>query len=551
MMANIYEQGLERNSANFTPITPLLFLERSAEVYPNKTAIIHGKLRQTWAQTYDRCRRFASALQKHGIGLGDTVAVMLPNTPPMVEAHFGIPMAGAVLNALNTRLDAESVAFMLNHGEAKVVIVDPEFSGVMKKALEIAKKESGREFLVIDVEEKEFDVPGEKLGKLTYEQLLSQGDPQFAWQVPADEWQAICLNYTSGTTGNPKGVVYHHRGAAINAISNVLDWDINKHPIYLWTLPMFHCNGWCFPWTIAARAGVNVCLRRVDAQHIFAAIKEHGVTHYCAAPIVHNLLVNAPDELKVGVPAGVKGLIAGAAPPASIIEGMEKLGFDLTHVYGLTEVYGPAAVCVKQDEWNDLDIGERARLNARQGVRYHLQQAITVLDPETMKPVPADGETMGEIMFKGNIAMKGYLKNPVATKEAFEGGWFHSGDLAVMNPDGYVKMKDRSKDIIISGGENISSVEVEDVLYRHPAVNAAAVVAKPDPKWGETPCAFLEIKSGANVTAEEIIAHCKQHLAGFKVPRAIVFCELPKTSTGKIQKFELRKQAGSATAIDV
>jgi len=551
MMANIYEQGLERNSANFTPITPLLFLERSAEIYPNRVAVIHGKLRQTWMQTYERCRRLASALQKHGIGLGDTVAVMLPNTPPMVEAHFGIPMAGAVLNALNTRLDPESIAFMLNHGEAKVVIVDPEFSGVMKQALAIAKKESGRDILVIDVEEKEFDVPGEKLGKLTYEKLLSEGDPNFAWQVPADEWQAICLNYTSGTTGNPKGVVYHHRGAAINAVSNVLDWDINKHPVYLWTLPMFHCNGWCFPWTIAARAGVNVCLRRVDAQHIFAAIKEYGVTHYCAAPIVHNLLVNAPDELKVGVPAGVKGLIAGAAPPASIIEGMEKLGFDLTHVYGLTEVYGPAAVCVKQDEWNDLDIGERARLNARQGVRYHMQQAITVLNPETMEPVPADGETMGEIMFKGNIAMKGYLKNEKATKEAFEGGWFHSGDLAVMNPDGYVKIKDRSKDIIISGGENISSIEVEDVLYRHPAVIAAAVVAKPDPKWGETPCAFLEIKPGVEVTPADIIAHCKQHLAGFKVPKAIVFGELPKTSTGKIQKFELRKQAGSAAAIDV
>ena len=550
-MANIYEQGLERNSANYTPITPLLFLERSAEIYPKKVAIVHGKLRQTWSQTYDRCRRLASALQKHGVGLGDTVAVMLPNTPPMVEAHFGIPMAGAVLNALNTRLDPESVAFMLNHGEAKVVIVDPEFSGVMKKALEIAKKDSGREFLVVDVEEREFDVPGEKLGKLTYEQLLAEGDPQFAWQVPADEWQAICLNYTSGTTGNPKGVVYHHRGAAINAVSNVLDWDINKHPVYLWTLPMFHCNGWCFPWTIAARAGINVCLRRVDAQHIFAAIKEHGVTHYCAAPIVHNLLVNAPDELKADVPAGVKGLIAGAAPPASIIEGMEKLGFDLTHVYGLTEVYGPAAVCVKQDEWNDMDIGERARLNARQGVRYHMQQAIDVLDPETMKPVPADGETMGEIMFKGNIAMKGYLKNEKATKEAFEGGWFHSGDLAVKNPDGYVKIKDRSKDIIISGGENISSIEVEDVLYRHPAVIAAAVVAKPDPKWGETPCAFLEVKPGIEVTPADIIAHCKQHLAGFKVPKAIVFGELPKTSTGKIQKFELRKQAGSATAIDV
>ena len=550
-MANIFEQGLERNSANFTPITPLLFLERSAEIYTNRLAVIHGQLRQTWQQTYDRCRRLASALSKHGIGLGDTVAVMLPNTPPMVEAHFGIPMVGAVLNSLNTRLDPETIAFMLNHGEAKVVIVDPEFSGTMKKALEIAKKESGREFLVIDVEEKEFDVPGERLGKLTYEQLLAEGDPQYEWQVPVDEWQAICLNYTSGTTGNPKGVVYHHRGAAINAVSNILDWDIAKHPVYLWTLPMFHCNGWCFPWTIAARAGINVCLRRVDAQHIFAAIKEHKVTHYCAAPIVHNLLVNAPAEMKVGVPAGVKGLIAGAAPPASIIEGMEKLGFDLTHVYGLTETYGPAAVCVQQDEWNDLDIGERARLNARQGVRYHMQQAIAVLNPETMESVPADGETMGEIMFKGNIAMKGYLKNEKATQEAFAGGWFHSGDLAVMSPDGYVKIKDRSKDIIISGGENISSIEVEDVLYRHPAVIAAAVVAMPDPKWGETPCAFLEIKSDVEVTVEEIVAHCKKHLAGFKVPRAVVFGDLPKTSTGKIQKFELRKKAGSASAIDV
>ena len=550
-MANIFEQGLERNSANFTPITPLLFLERSAEIYPNRLAVIHGQLRQTWKQTYDRCRRLASALSKHGIGLGDTVAVMLPNTPPMVEAHFGIPMVGAVLNSLNTRLDPETIAFMLNHGEAKVVIVDPEFSGTMKKALEIAKKESGREFLVIDVEEKEFDIPGEKLGKLTYEQLLAEGNPQYEWQVPVDEWQAICLNYTSGTTGNPKGVVYHHRGAAINAVSNILDWDIAKHPVYLWTLPMFHCNGWCFPWTVAARAGINVCLRRVDALHIFAAIKEHNVTHYCAAPIVHNLLVNAPAEMKLGVPAGVKGLIAGAAPPASIIEGMEKLGFDLTHVYGLTETYGPAAICVQQDEWNDLDIGERARLNARQGVRYHMQQAIAVLDPETMKSVPADGETMGEIMFKGNIAMKGYLKNEKATQEAFAGGWFHSGDLAVMSPDGYVKIKDRSKDIIISGGENISSIEVEDVLYRHPAVIAAAVVAKPDPKWGETPCAFLEIKPDVQVTVEEIVAHCKKYLAGFKVPRAVVFGELPKTSTGKIQKFELRKKAGSASAIDV
>ncbi len=550
-MHNQFEQGLERNAANFTPITPLLFIERVAQVYPERIAIVHGNLRQTWKQTYERCCRFADALQKNGIGLGDTVAVMLPNTPPMVEAHFGVPMSGAVLNALNTRLDAESLAFMLNHGEAKAIIVDPEFAGVMKKAIELAKQASGREFLVIDVEETQFDIAGEKLGSLTYEQLLDSGDPNFAWRMPEDEWQAICLNYTSGTTGNPKGVVYHHRGAAMNAVSNVLDWDMNKHPIYLWTLPMFHCNGWCFPWTVAARAGVNVCLRRVDAQHIFAAIKEHQVTHYCAAPIVHNLLVNAPAEMKLGVPKGVKGLIAGAPPPASIIEGMEKLGFDLTHVYGLTETYGPAAVCVKQDEWNDLNIGERARLNARQGVRYHLQHAISVINPETMEPVPADGETMGEIMFRGNITMKGYLKNEHATKEAFAGGWFHSGDLAVINPDGYVKIKDRSKDIIISGGENISSIEVEDVLYRHPAVIAAAVVAMPDPKWGETPCAFLEIKPGVEVTAADIVTHCKQHLAGFKVPKAVVFGDLPKTSTGKIQKFELRKKAGSTGAIDV
>ncbi|MDF9787502.1 acyl-CoA synthetase [Polynucleobacter sphagniphilus] len=550
-MHNQFEQGLERNAANFTPITPLLFIERAAQVYPERIAIVHGNLHQTWKQTYERCCRFADALQKNGIGLGDTVAVMLPNTPPMVEAHFGVPMSGAVLNALNTRLDAESLAFMLNHGEAKAIIVDPEFAGVMKKAIELAKQASGREFLVIDVEETQFDIAGEKLGSLTYEQLLDSGDPNFAWRMPEDEWQAICLNYTSGTTGNPKGVVYHHRGAAMNAVSNVLDWDMNKHPIYLWTLPMFHCNGWCFPWTVAARAGVNVCLRRVDAQHIFAAIKEHQVTHYCAAPIVHNLLVNAPAEMKLGVPKGVKGLIAGAPPPASIIEGMEKLGFDLTHVYGLTETYGPAAVCVKQDEWNDLNIGERARLNARQGVRYHLQHAISVINPETMEPVPADGETMGEIMFRGNITMKGYLKNEHATKEAFAGGWFHSGDLAVINPDGYVKIKDRSKDIIISGGENISSIEVEDVLYRHPAVIAAAVVAMPDPKWGETPCAFLEIKPGVEVTAADIVTHCKQHLAGFKVPKAVVFGDLPKTSTGKIQKFELRKKAGSTGAIDV
>jgi len=550
-MSGIYEQGLQKNAANHAPLSPLSFIERSATIYPERLAIIHGALRQTWAQTYARCRRLASALQKAGIGVGDTVAVMLPNTPPMVEAHFGVPMVGAVLNSLNTRLDPEAIAFMLNHGEAKVVIVDPEFAPVMKKALAMALAEMPRKILVIDALDDLFTGDSESLGSQSYEQFLAGGDPEFVWRMPTDEWEAICLNYTSGTTGNPKGVVYHHRGAAINAISNILEWDMPKHPVYLWTLPMFHCNGWCFPWTVAARAGINVCLRRVEAKAIFDAMRDYGVTHYCGAPIVQSLLINAPDEMKEGVPAGIKTMVAGAAPPAAMIEGMEKMGFDLTHVYGLTEVYGPAAVCVKHEDWDSLDIGERARLNARQGVRYHLQAAVSVLDPQTMQAVPADGETMGEIMFKGNITMKGYLKNEKATQEAFAGGWFHSGDLAVMYPDGYVKIKDRSKDIIISGGENISSIEVEDVLYRHPAVLAAAVVAKPDPKWGETPCAFLEIKPGSTVSPEEIVAHCKQHLAGFKVPRAVVFGELPKTSTGKIQKFQLRKRAGSATAIDV
>ena len=458
-------------------------------------------------------------------------------------------MSGAVLNTLNTRLDPETIAFMLDHGEAKAVIVDPEFASVMAKAL--ALRQSTAPLLLIDVEDAVYGPASQKVGSTTYEAFVASGDAQFAWELPADEWDAIALNYTSGTTGNPKGVVYHHRGAALNAISNVMEWDMPKHAVYLWTLPMFHCNGWCFPWTVAARAGVNVCLRRVDAQAIFDAIRQHGVTHYCGAPIVHGLLVNAPAAMKEGVPAGVKAMVAGAAPPASMIEGMETLGFDLTHVYGLTEVYGPATVCAKHEDWNALDIGERARLNARQGVRYHLQRAASVLNPETMQPVPHDGETMGEIMFKGNIAMKGYLKNPEATADAFAGGWFHSGDLAVQYPDGYIKIKDRSKDVIISGGENISSIEVEDVLYRHPDVLSAAVVAKPDAKWGETPCAFVELKMGAQTTVEDIVAHCKKHLAGFKVPRAVVFGELPKTSTGKIQKFELRKQAGSAAAINV
>jgi len=548
-MTSIYDQDLPQTPANFAPMSPLSFIERTAEVYPTRLAVVHGSLRQDWATTYRRCRQLASALTQAGIGKNDTVAVMLPNTPPMVEAHFGIPMAGAVLNTLNTRLDAETIAFMLDHGEAKAVIVDPEFAGVMKKALSL--RQSKAPLLVIDVEDALFTGPAEKIGSTTYEAFVAKGDPAFAWSLPANEWDAIALNYTSGTTGNPKGVVYHHRGAATNAISNVLEWDMPKHSVYLWTLPMFHCNGWCFPWTVAARAAVNVCLRRVEPQAIFDAIRQHGVTHYCGAPIVHGLLVNAPAEMKAGVAAGVKAMVAGAAPPASMIEGMEQMGFDLTHVYGLTEVYGPATVCAKHAEWDALDIGERARLNARQGVRYHLERDVRVLNPETMEPVPQDGETMGEIMFRGNIAMKGYLKNPKATQEAFAGGWFHSGDLAVQYPDGYIKIKDRSKDIIISGGENISSIEVEDVLYRHPAVLAAAVVAKPDARWGETPCAFVELKAGAQVTPEDIVAHCKQHLAGFKVPRAVVFGELPKTSTGKIQKFELRKQAGSAAAIDV
>jgi len=544
-MTSIYDQDLSRNPANYAPLSPLGFIERAAEVYPGRLAIVHGRgpqaQRQTWGETYRRCRQLASALQRAGIARNDTVAVMLPNTPPMAEAHFGVPMAGAVLNTLNTRLDPEAIAFMLDHGEAKALLVDPEFAGVIEKALALRSLDTP--LLVIETTDALFGPSSAALGGTDYEAFLAGGDPEFAWRLPADEWDAISLNYTSGTTGNPKGVVYHHRGAAINAISNILEWDMPKHAVYLWTLPMFHCNGWCFPWTVAARAGVNVCLRKVDPQLIFDLMREHGVTHYCGAPIVHSLLVNAPAAMKAGLPAGIKAMVAGAAPPASMIEGMETLGFDLTHVYGLTEVYGPATVCAQQEEWKSLGIGERARLNARQGVRYHLQREVRVLDSQTLQPVPWDGETMGEIMYRGNITMKGYLKNARATAEAFAGGWFHTGDLAVQCPDGYIRIKDRSKDIIISGGENIASIEVEDVLYRHPAVLAAAVVARPDPKWGETPCAFIELKADAETTAQQIIDHCKAHLAGFKVPRSVVFGELPKTSTGKIQKFELRKRA--------
>ena len=547
MNGTMYEEGLDKTTANFAALTPLTFIERAAAVYPAMPAVVHGAVRRTWAETYARTRRLASALSARGIGVGDTVAAMLPNIPEMVEAHFGVPMIGAVLNTLNTRLDAGTLAFMLRHGEAKVLLIDREFSAVMREALASVDQP----VLVIDVDDPAYTGPGERIGETDYEALLASGDPAFEWSPPSDEWNAICLNYTSGTTGNPKGVVYHHRGAYTNAISNVLEWDMPKHAVYLWTLPMFHCNGWCFPWTVAARAGVNVCLRRIDAKTIFDLIRSEGVTHYCGAPIVQNLLVTAADELKAGIAHRVHAMVAGAAPPAAMIEGMERLGFELTHVYGLTEVYGPATVCAHQPGWDALDVSERARMNARQGVRYHLQDAVSVRDPLTLREVPADGETIGEIMFRGNIMMKGYLKNPAATQEAFAGGWFHTGDLAVACPDGYARIKDRSKDIIISGGENISSIEVEDVLYRHPAVLVAAVVAKPDARWGETPCAFVQLKPGASASAAELIAHFKAHLAGFQVPRAVEFCELPKTSTGKIQKFELRKRAGSVAAIDV
>ncbi|MFN3985249.1 MAG: acyl-CoA synthetase [Rhodocyclaceae bacterium] len=542
---SVYDQGLERNAANHVALSPLSFIARSAYVYPERLAVVHGQRSFTWAQTYDRCCRLASALAQHGIGRGDTVAVMLPNVPAMFEAHFGIPMTGAVLNTLNTRLDAEAIAFMLGHGEAKVLITDPEFAPTVRAALDLLQ---GEKPLVIDALDPEY--PGtERLGEIEYEDFLAVGDPAYAWKLPADEWDAIALNYTSGTTGNPKGVVYHHRGAYLNAASNIISWGMPQHAVYLWTLPMFHCNGWCFPWTLAANAGLSVCLRKVDPALIFELIRRHKVSHMCGAPIVYGMLINAPDGLRAGIEHSVAGLIAGAAPPAAIIEGAERIGFDITHVYGLTETYGPASVCAKHPEWDALPIDRRAERNGRQGVRYHMQEAVAVMDPQTMQPVPPDGETMGELMFRGNLVMKGYLKNPQASREAFAGGWFHTGDLGVLQPDGYVKIKDRSKDIIISGGENISSLEVEEVLYRHPAVLTAAVVAKPDEKWGEVPAAYIEIRDDADVSADDIIQHCRAHLARYKVPKHIEFCMLPKTSTGKIQKFMLRQQARSASAI--
>jgi fatty-acyl-CoA synthase len=540
-----YGIGLDKTAANYVPLTPLSFLARTAAVYPDHTSTVYDGRVFTWAETYARCRRFASFLATQNIGYGDTVAAMLPNIPAMNEVHFAVPMAGAVLNALNIRLDAPSIAFQLDHGGARIILVDPEFAGVTSEALKLM---TGPKPLVVDVDDANF-ADGKRIGELEYEDALSQGDETFAARPPQDEWDAIALSYTSGTTGNPKGVVTHHRGAYLNAVSNILAGNLGQHPVYLWTLPMFHCNGWCFPWTVAAAAGINVCLRKVEPTKIFELIKKHGVTHMCGAPIVYNTLINAPDAPKKSGARPVVGLIAGAAPPVAVLEGAESIGIKLTHVYGLTEVYGPASVCAEQPGWDDLPADQRAQLKRRQGVPYPLQEAITVLDPETMQPVPRDGETVGEVMFRGNIVMKGYLKNEKATQEAFAGGWFHTGDIGVLDEHGYIIIKDRSKDIIISGGENISSVEVEDVLYKHPAVLFAAVVAKPDAKWGEVPCAFIELKENTRATEAEIIAFCRSRMSGFKTPKAVVFGPIPKTSTGKIQKFMLRNQVDSAKAI--
>jgi len=545
-MTNIFDQDLDPNSANFSALSPVSFVERSAEIFGDLSSVVHGHRKYTWAQTRDRSARLAAALQSLGVARGTTVSAMLPNIPEMLEVHYAVPALNAVLNPLNTRLDAALIAWQLNHCECAVLITDREFAPVMAKALDILKTKFGRSIVVVDVCDSEYKGPGEQLGQFEYEAWLASHEPLSKLEGPQNEWDAIAVSYTSGTTGDPKGVVTHHRGAYLNAVSNVATWTMPHFPIYLWTLPMFHCNGWCFPWTVAMQAGTHVCLRRVEAQPILDAIREHRVNHYCAAPIVHSLIYNAPESMRAGIDQQVRGMVAGAAPPAAMIEGMAKIGFDITHVYGLTEVYGPASVAVKRESWADESLTEQTRLNGRQGVRYVLQEGMTVMDPETMAECPADGTTMGEIMFKGNIVMKGYLKNPKATQEAFAGGWFHTGDLAVMEPDRYVKIKDRSKDIIISGGENISSLEVEDAIYRHPSVLACAVVAKPDSKWGETPLAFVEVKSGATVSQADLIAHCKSLLASYKVPKEIRFEEIPKTSTGKIQKFQLRERAKNA-----
>ena len=537
---NPFTRDLDKVQANYTPLSPLSFLARAAAVFPEHTAIVHGRQRVSYVEFYARSRRLASALAARGIGKNDTVTVMLSNTPPMLEAHYGVPMTGAVLHSLNTRLDAAVLAFQLDHAESKVVITDREFAPVMKEALALAKVSP----LVIDYDDLQFPQTGELLGEIGYEEFVASGDPDFAWQLPADEWDAISLNYTSGTTGNPKGVVYHHRGAYLLAQANVLTASMARHPVYLWTLPMFHCNGWCFPWSLSLVAGTHVCLRWVRAQQIWEALAEEGVTHLCGAPIVMSTVLNAPDEEKRDLDGRiVEFFTAAAPPPEAVLAAMKEAGFNVTHLYGLTEVYGPAVVNDWKREWNALPATEQAALKARQGVRYVALEDLAVLDPQTMQPVPADGETLGEVMFRGNVVMKGYLKNPEATAEALSGGWFHSGDLGVMHEDGYIQLKDRSKDIIISGGENISSIEVEDVLFKHRDVMAAAVVARPDDKWGETPCAFVELRPGASVGAEEIIEFCRERLARYKVPRHVVFTELPKTSTGKVQKFVLREMA--------
>ncbi len=537
---NPYDMDLDRNAANYQPLTPITFLERAAKVFPERVAILHGTRGWTYADFYARTRKLASALARHGIKRGDTVAAMMTNTPGMVELHYGVPMTQGVLNTLNTRLDAATLAFMLDHGEAKVLITDREFAPVVKQVLALAKAKP----LVIDYDDREFPQDGEMLGSVEYEQFIADGDPEFAWSMPRDEWDAISLNYTSGTTGNPKGVVFHHRGAALMGYGNVIAAKMPPHPVYLWTVPMFHCNGWCFPWSLSVVAGTHVCLRWVRAKAMYDAIADHGVTHLCGAPIVMSTLINAPENERRALPHVVQFITAAAPPPEAVLAGMADAGFNVTHVYGLTETYGPAVVNEWKDSWQSLERDERAAKKARQGVRYHALDALTVMDPETMEHTPADGTTLGEVMFRGNIVMKGYLKNPSATREAFEGGWFHSGDLGVMHPDGYVQLKDRSKDIIISGGENISSLEVEDVLMKHPSVMFAAVVARPDEKWGETPCAFIERKPGSeNTTDTELIAYCRERMAHYKAPRHVVFTELPKTSTGKVQKFKLRDMA--------
>ena len=549
-MANIFDQDLGKSAANYVALSPVSFLERSAEIFADLPAVVHGQRRYTWAQTRERSARLAAALRALGVARGSTVSVLLPNTPEMVEAHYAVPALNAVLNTLNTRLDAALLAWQMNHCEARVLITDREFSPVVREALRLLRVEYGRAPVVIDVCDSEYRGAGDPLGTHEYEALLAAHAPLKQLPGPVDEWDAIAVSYTSGTTGDPKGVVTHHRGAYLNAVCNAVTWTMPNFPTYLWTLPLFHCNGWCFAWTLAMLGGTQVCLRKVDAPTVLDAIRQHRVDHYCAAPIVHNLLLAAPEEQRAGIGHRVRAMVAGAAPSASMIEGMARIGFDITHVYGLTEVYGPAAVAVKRASWGMQDLSEQVRLNGRQGVRYPLQEGMTVRAPTGMEETPADGSTMGEIMFRGNIVMKGYLKNPDATAKAFEGGWFHTGDLAVLEPDRYVKIRDRSKDIIISGGENISSLEVEDALYRHPDVLVCAVVAKPDAKWGETPLAFVERRPGAVVSEQALIAHCKSLLAGYKVPRDIRFEAIPKTSTGKIQKFELRARMRSTQALE-